>query len=91
MAVEDNGDLYPVEDQVAENPRKQVPDKTEPEYTFWSEDKDVFVGVANTSGDLKRFLDDLPNMPFENGATVTVAATKGESVRLTIFGGGIKE
>jgi hypothetical protein len=90
-AIEDNGDLYPVEDQVAENPKKVVPEKTEPEYTFWSEDKEVFVGVANTSRDLMRFLDDLPNMPFENGATVTVAATKGKSVRLTIFGGGIKE
>ena len=85
-AVEDNGDLYPVEDPVVENPKKVVPEKTEPEYTFWSEDKDVFVGVANTSGDLKRFLDDLPNMPFDNGASVTVAATKGETVRLTIFG-----
>ena len=80
-AVEDNGDLYPAEDPVAVNP-----EKTEPEYTFWSEDKDVFVGVANTSGDLRRFLNDLPNMPFDNGASVTVAATKGESVRLTIFG-----
>jgi hypothetical protein len=89
-AVEDNGDLYPVEDPVVENPKKVVPEKTEPEYTFWSEDKDVFVGVANTSRDLMRFLDDLPNMPFENGATVTVAATKGKSVRLTIFGGGVK-
>ena len=91
-AVEDNGDLYPAEDLVVENPRKQVPEKTEPEYTFWSEDKDVFVGVAHTSGDLKRFLEDLPpNMPFDNGASVTVAATKGETVRLTIFGGGIRE
>ena len=89
-AVEDNGDLYPAEDPIVENPKKVVPEKTEPEYTFWSEDKDVFVGVANTSGDLKRFLDDLLNMPFDNGATVTVAATKGESVRLTIFGGGIE-
>lgn len=84
-AVEDNGDLYPAEDPVTSNP-----EKTEPEYTFWSEDKDVFVGVANTSGDLRRMLNDLPNMPFDNGASVTVAATKGESVRLTIFGGGIK-
>ncbi len=89
-AVEDNGDLYPAEDPVAENPKKVVPEKTEPEYTFWSEDKEVFVGVANTSRDLMRFLDDLPNMPFENGATVTVAATKGKSVRLTIFSGGVK-
>ena len=85
-AVEDNGDLYPAEDPVASNP-----EKTEPEYTFWSEDKDVFVGVASTSGDLRRFLNDLPNLPFDNGASVTVAATKGKSVRLTIFGGGIKE
>ncbi len=85
-AVEDNGDLYPAEDPVASNP-----EKTEPEYTFWSEDKDVFVGVANTSGDLRRFLNDLPNLPFDNGASVTVAATKGKSVRLTIFGGGVKE
>jgi hypothetical protein len=90
-AVEDNGDLYPAEDPVVENPKKAVPEKTEPEYIFWSEDKDVFVGVANTSGDLRRMLNDLPNMPFDNGASVTVAATKGESVRLTIFGGGIKE
>ncbi len=91
-AVEDNGDLYPAEDPVVENPKKAVPEKVESEYTFWSEDKDVFVGVANTSGDLKRFLEDLPpNMPFDNGATVTVAATKGETVRLTIFGGGIRE
>ena len=90
-AVEDNGDLYPSEDPVIENPKKSVPEKTKPEYNFWSEDKDVFVGVANTSGDLKRFLEDLPpNMPFDNGATVTVAATKGETVRLTIFGGGVR-
>jgi hypothetical protein len=91
-AVEDGDNItYPSEDPVVENPRKQVPEKTEPEYTFWSEDKDVFVGVANTSGDLKRFLEDLPpNMPFDNGATVTVAATKGETVRLTIFGGGVR-
>ena len=83
-AVEDNGDLYPVEDLVGVNPEKK-----EPEYTFWSEDKDVFVGVANTSRDLMRMLDDLPNMPFENGASVTVAAVKDRAVRLTIFGGGV--
>ena len=83
-AVEDNGDLYPVEDLVGVNPEKK-----EPEYTFWSEDKDVFVGVANTSRDLMRMLDDLPNMPFENGASVTVAAVKDKVVRLTIFGGGV--
>lgn len=87
-AVEDGeNNTYPSEDPVIENPKKVVSEKTEPEYTFWSEDKDVFVGVANTSGDLKRFLEDLPpNMPFDNGASVTVAATRGESVRLTIFG-----
>ena len=85
--VEDGeNNTYPSEDPVVENPKKQVPEDPEPEYTFWSEDKDVFVGVANTSGDLRRMLNDLPNMPFENGASVTVAATKGESVRLTIFG-----
>ena len=89
-AVEDNGDLYPTEDPVIENPKKTVAEKTEPEYTFWSEDKDVFVGVANTSRDLMRFLDDLPNMPFENGAQVTVAAVKDKAVRLTIFGGGVR-
>lgn len=89
-AVEDGEDLYPAEDPVIENPNKTEPEKTKPEYTFWSEDKDVFVGVANTSRDLMRFLDDLPNMPFENGAQVTVAATKGETVRLTIFGGGVR-
>ena len=84
-AVEDNGDLYPAEDPVAVNP-----EKTGPEYTFWSEDKDVFVGVANTSRDLMRMLDDLPNMPFDNGASVTVAAVKDRAVRLTIFGGGVR-
>ena len=88
-AVEDNGDLYPAEDPVVENPKKVVPEKTEPEYTFWSEDKEVFVGVANTSRDLMRMLDDLPNMPFDNGASVTVAAVKDKAVRLTIFGGGV--
>lgn len=85
-AVEDGGDLYPAEDPVAVNPEKK-----EPEYTFWSEDKDVFVGVANTSRDLMRMLDDLPNMPFDNGASVTVAAVKDKAVRLTIFGGGVRE
>ena len=89
-AVEDNGDLYPAEDPVVENPKKVVPEKTEPEYTFWSEDKEVFVGVANTSRDLMRMLDDLPNMPFDNGASVTVAAVKDRAVRLTIFGGGVR-
>ena len=84
-AVEDNGDLYPAEDPVAVNP-----EKTEPEYTFWSEDKEVFVGVANTSRDLMRMLDDLPNMPFDNGASVTVAAVKDRAVRLTIFSGGVR-
>ena len=84
-AVEDGEDLYPAEDPVASNP-----EKSEPEYTFWSEDKEVFVGVANTSRDLMRMLDDLPNMPFDNGASVTVAAVKDRAVRLTIFGGGVR-
>lgn len=83
-AVEDDGgNLYPAEDPVIENPKK-----TEPEYT--REGKEVFAGVANTSRDLMRFLDDLPNMPFDNGAQVTVTVTKDERVRLTIFGGGIR-
>ena len=83
-AVEDDGgNLYPAEDPVIENPKK-----TEPEYT--REGKEVFAGVANTSRDLMRFLDDLPNMPFDNGAQVTVTVTKDERVRLTIFGGGVR-
>lgn len=84
-AVEDSsGNIYPAEDPVVENPKK-----TEPEYT--REGKEIFAGVANTSRDLMRFLDDLPNMPFDNGAQVTVTVTKDETVRLTIFGGGMKE
>lgn len=82
-AVEDNGDLYPAQDPVVENPKK-----TESEYTH--DGKEVFAGVANTSRDLMRFLDDLPNMPFDNGAQVTVTVTKDEKVRLTIFGGGVR-
>lgn len=82
-AVEDNGDLYPAQDPVVENPKKTVP-----EYTY--DGKETFAGVANTSRDLMRFLDDLPNMPFDNGAQVTVTITKDEKVRLTIFGGGVR-
>lgn len=82
-AVEDGEDLYPAEDPVIENPKK-----TELEYTH--DGKEVFAGVANTSRELMRFLDDLPNMPFDNGALVTVTVTKDEKVRLTIFGGGVR-
>ena len=79
-AVEDgDNNIYPAEDPVIENPKK-----TELEYTC--EGKEIFAGVANTSRDLMRFLDDLPNMPFDNGAQVTVTVTKDEKVRLTIFG-----
>ena len=83
-AVEDGDDnIYPAQDPVVENPKK-----TESEYTH--DGKEVFAGVANTSRDLMRFLDDLPNMPFDNGAQVTVTVTKNEKVRLTIFGGGVR-
>lgn len=79
-AVEDgDNNIYPAEDPVVENPKK-----TESEYT--REGKEIFAGVANTSRDLMRFLDDLPNMPFDNGAQVTVTVTKDEKIRLTIFG-----
>ena len=79
-AVEDDsGNLYPAEDPVVENPKK-----TEPEYTCDS--KEIFVGVANKSRDLIRLLDDFPNIPFDNGAQVTVTITKDEKARLTIFG-----
>lgn len=78
-AVEDGEDLYPAQDPVIENPNK-----TEPEYT--REGKETFAGVANKSRDLIRLLDDFPNIPFDNGAQVTVTVTKDEKIRLTIFG-----
>ena len=56
-AVEDNGDLYPSEDPGSREPKEGCTRRQNLKYTFWSEDKDVFVGVANTSGDLKRFLE----------------------------------
>lgn len=79
-AVEDgDNNIYPAKDPVVENPNK-----TEPEYT--REGKETFAGVANKSRDLIRLLDDFPNVPFDNGAQVTVTVTKDEKIRLTIFG-----